>query len=81
MRRAMPPAMFAEFLENLQEKEAMRLEEREKVQGMTPHEFHRYMTRKKRRDSFWEWVNLCALMGVFVGGIAMIVYFLVYFFH
>lgn len=81
MRRAMPPDQFAEFMENVNAKEAMQQEELRKVQGMTPTEYHRYMTRKKRRDNFWQWVNVWAVFGVFMGGIGLIVYFLLYFFY
>lgn len=81
MRRAMPPTEFKEFLRKLEEKEALEMDEAEKMDQMTPTQLYRYQLKKARNENIKQWINVIALGAVFVLGIYFMFYFLLFHFH
>lgn len=81
MRRAMPPAEFKEFLRQLEAKEALAMDEAEKVDSMTPAELYRYQLKRQRNQNLWQWVYVIMLGGAFVMGIFFMFYFLLFHFY
>lgn len=81
MRRAMPPDQFKEFLKSIEEKEALDMEESEKMSSMTPLELYRYQRRKAQKENIRQWLNVLSVVAAFFGGIYVLFYFLCFFFY
>lgn len=81
MRRAMPPKEFKEFLRTLEEREAKAMDEAELIGHMTPMQLYRYQLKKQRNENIKQWLNLVALVAVFLFGIYFLFYFLLFHFY
>jgi hypothetical protein len=81
MRRAMPPDQFKEFLSKLESKEALAMDEAEKMNEMSPTELYRYQLKRQRNNNIKQWINVIMLVGAFVFGIFFMFYFLLFHFY
>ena len=75
MRKTVPPHQFKKFLKNLEVAKKKSDEDLLQLEHLSPMQLHKELEKRRRRDSFYSWMNVLAYAGMAVG-LQLIVYVL-----